>query len=212
MPERGIFEVYNKEVGRDDAGLSLSQRGFKIVKFERVPLPTNLDVFDSSNKNVIEFVKFAEEFAERAAIISTKTNTDDRSIYTSPDGRFVIHYVDVIIGEDGEPRRTSMRVNNKTGEMEISKKFVTRYTIPERIAILLHEFSHFYLNKDHKDEFEADLNALMIYCGLGYPRKQGGTAWYKVFYRSPSELNIKRMQQIMEFLMTFDKKNFKIVK
>ena len=95
--------------------------------------------------------------------------------------------------------------------MELAKKYVVKYTIPERIAILLHEFSHFYLNKVHSDEFEADSNALMIYCALGFPRKEGGTAFYKVFYRTPSDLNIERMNKIMALLKNFDRTDFKII-
>ena len=105
-----------------------------------------------------------------------------------------------------------MRVNNRTGVMELAKKFVSKYTIPERVVILLHEFSHFYLNKNHKDEFEADRNALMVYCGLGYPRKQAGTAWYRVFYRSDTNLNRARMKKIIDFLQSFDSTSFKILK
>jgi hypothetical protein len=34
------------------------------------------------------------------------------------------------------------------------------------MAILLHEYSHFYVNQDINNESEADLNGLLIYLGL----------------------------------------------
>lgn len=207
-PKGGKIKIWNADVpkGQD------TSVGFKVVGIKKVPLTTNLDVFDSKNKTLIQFVKFVEEFAECASYISTSTPMQDRSIYKSDDGKFEIHYVDEILDENGKPRQTSMRVNNKTGVMELAKKYVVKYTIPERIAILLHEFAHFYVNKVSSDEFEADMNALMIYCGLGYPRKEGSTAFHKVFYRSPHNLNVERMKKINAFLENFDRTNFKYVK
>lgn len=206
-PKVGYLRVWNAGAkNKSDA-----QRGFKVVGVKKEALTTNMNIFDSKNQTLIDFLKFAERFAECATYISTKTPTSDRSVYTSHDGKFVIEYVDEIFGKNGEPRQTSMRVNNKTGVMQLAKKHVVKYTVPERMAILLHEFSHFYLNKVHSDEFEADMNALLIYCGLGYPRKEGGTAWHKVFFRSPSDLNVERMKRTYNFLKNFDRTDFKII-
>lgn len=209
VPEKGYLEIYNRKAGKNS---EYANSGFKVVGIQRVELPVNLNVFDSNNQNVTDFIQFAKDFAERASYISTKTNSADRSIYKSKDGKFQIHYVDEIIGKDGKPRKTSMRIHNKLGIIECAKKYLMQYTIPERIAILLHEFSHFYMNKNHKDEFEADKNALLIYCGLGFPRKQGASAFFKVFYRTPSKLNLERNKKIMSFVKNFDKTKFKIVK
>jgi hypothetical protein len=46
-----------------------------------------------------------------------------------------------------------------------------------RFAILCHEFSHFYVNDNMDDESEADINGLLIYLGLGYPRIEGYQAF-----------------------------------
>jgi hypothetical protein len=207
-PKNGYIRIWNAEAKTAKG----KESGFELEDIKRVKLSSNLNIAESKNENLKNFLKFAEEFSECASYLSTQTPEDDRSIYKSDDGKFEIHYVDEIIGNDGEPRRTSMRVNNRTGVMELAKKYVVRYTVPERIAILLHEFSHFYLNKVHSDEFEADMNALMIYCALGFPRKEGGTAFYKVFYRTPSNLNVERMKKIMALLKNFDRTDFKIIK
>jgi len=206
-PSKGYISIWNASE-KDERN---RDTGFAILGIKKQALEVNPSIYNSKNQNLKNFVKFAEEFAETASYLSTNTPTQNRSIYKSDDGKFCIHYVDEIIGDDGQPRRTSMRVNNRTGVMEVAKKYVTRYTIPERMAILLHEFSHFYLNKVHSDEFEADMNALMVYCGLGFPRQEGGTAFYKVFYRTPSDMNIERMKKIMNFLKNYDRLNFKIL-
>ena len=207
-PQKGYLSIWNADA-TDSAG---QNAGFEIVAINKLPLEVNPSIYNSKNQNLKNFVEFAKEFSESASYLSTRTPTQNRSIYKSDDGKFCIHYVDEIIGDDGKPRRTSMRVNNRSGMMEVAKKYILRYTIPERMAILLHEFSHFYLNKVHSDEFEADLNALMVYCGLGFPRQEGGTAFYKVFYRTPSDMNMERMKKIMNFLKNYDRLNFKILK
>ena len=77
-----------------------------------------------------------------------------------------------------------------------------------RMAILLHEFAHFYLNKNIDDETEADLNGLLIYLGLGYPRIEGYEAFLQVFEGSPTAENKKRYDVINEFIQNFEKKKF----
>ena len=200
-PEKGLLKIFDVKHPEDEEDIEL-------ISCKQLPLTVNYDVFDSNNENTKQFIQFAEDFAERASYISARRPSKDRSIYTSNDGKFVVHYVNEIVDDSGKVLRTSMRVNNRTGVMEIAKKYVLTYTIPERIAILLHEFSHFYINDNHADEFEADRNALKIYCGLGYPRKEGLTAFYKVFYRTPSDLNVARMKEIKNFLQTFDSKKY----
>ena len=52
-----------------------------------------------------------------------------------------------------------------------------------RMAILLHEFSHFYLNDRMEDETEADLNGLLIYLALGYPRIEAYQSFFNNIQR-----------------------------
>ena len=121
-PKVGYIRIWNA----DAKGKVSGEKGFRVIGIKKEPLTTNLNVFDSSNQTLKDFLRFAERFSECASYISTKTPTSDRSIYTSHDGKFVIEYVDVIIGEDGKPRNTSMRVNNKTGVMQLAKKWVLK--------------------------------------------------------------------------------------
>ena len=77
-----------------------------------------------------------------------------------------------------------------------------------RMAILLHEYSHFYVNKDINDESEADLNGLLIYLGLGYPRFEGHEAFLKTFINTPTEMNKVRYDKIKAFIDDFEKHNY----
>lgn len=72
-----------------------------------------------------------------------------------------------------------------------------------RMAILLHEFSHYYLNSDIADEVEADLNALTIYLGLGYPIKEAYAAFGETFIGAPSQLNKNRYDIINTFIRDY---------
>ena len=79
-----------------------------------------------------------------------------------------------------------------------------------RFAILCHEFSHFYVNEDMTDETEADINGLLIYLGLGYPRIEALEAFYEVFDNYPSEENKRRSDKIINFIDNFEKNNIVI--
>jgi hypothetical protein len=79
-----------------------------------------------------------------------------------------------------------------------------------RMAILLHEFAHFYLNENIEDEIEADLNGLLIYLGLGYPRIDGYEAFLQVFEGTPSEQNVVRYDVINKFIQDFENKKYVI--
>lgn len=81
-------------------------------------------------------------------------------------------------------------------------------TVPMRMAILLHEFSHYYVNDDMANEIEADLNGLLIYLGLGYPRIEAHEAFLKVFISTPSEQNKLRYDRLSKFINEFEKNNY----
>ena len=74
-------------------------------------------------------------------------------------------------------------------------------SIPMRMAILCHEFSHFYLNEVQKDEIEADLNALTMYLGMGYPVIEAHKAFLKTFHNSPSKVNKERYTYLKKFIV-----------
>ena len=78
--------------------------------------------------------------------------------------------------------------------------------MPKRMAILLHEYSHPYVNLNPDDESEADLNGLTIYLGLGYPRIDGAEAWCDVFDNSDTDANFERLMIIDAYINDFESK------
>jgi len=105
---------------------------------------------------------------------------------------------------------TPARISNQTGRMEISQKAFRDMSIPMRMAILCHEFSHFYLNEVQHDEIEADLNALTIYMGIGYPVIEAHKAFLETFHKSPSDVNKERYVYLKTFIDNFDKLKYDI--
>ena len=172
----------------------------KVVSIEKKKLNQFSNCFNSPK--VASFVKFAQEFCEQASVLSEGT-------YFSNDKKYRIDYMNVI-KHQGREIKTPARISNTTGRMEISKKHFTSYTVPMRMAILLHEFSHFNLNVVQKDEIEADLNSLKIYLGLNYPVIEAHASFLNVFKGTPSEQNKERYQYIKAFIDNFEELKYRI--
>lgn len=195
-PKRAVIDVIS------EAELNGGQdKNYKVVDAKVLPLKRKLTSFNHANPTIQKFVKFAEQFSAKAGYISAKG-----SIYTSDDGKFRIDYLDDITDEAGNSIKTPARISRKEGIIEVSKVKFIKYTIPMRMAILLHEFSHFYLNTDMANETEADLNGLIIYLGLGYPRIDAYNVFTQVFSTSANELNANRMKIIDDFIRNFEEK------
>jgi len=190
-PESITTEIFNTANG--------SGAGISIVEKEYLPLTMNINNFDKGNKDIIRFVKFAEDFSYRAGYLAHGT-------YASSCGKFKINYTDVIRQRDDETKvmTTPARVNQGTKIMDISSKYFKDYTIAGRMAILLHEFSHVFLNKVMDSEFEADLNAARIYLALGYPRVELYNSWINVFYNADTPGNRQRWEELKTYVENFD--------
>ena len=156
-----------------------------------------------SGKKVSSFLKFAMQFSENAGILAAGR-------YVSDNKKYTIDYLREIVHEDGRVLSTPARISNSTGRMEISKKAFSKMTIPMRMAILCHEFSHFYLNEVQRDEIEADLNALTLYLGLGYPIIEAHKAFLETFENTPTKMNKERYVYLKTFIDNFDKLKHKI--
>ena len=188
--------VYNEANGNLQEGKDDS---FEVESITKEQLNKKLDVIDFSNEYVKSFVNFATRFCYNAGSLPSGT-------YVSDDKRFIIKYLP-IIQEDGVEQTTPARIDIDNGIIEISKKQFVEYTIPNRMAILLHEFSHVYLNDNVDDEVEADLNGLLIYLGLGYPRIEAFEVFAKTFMNAPSDLNKHRFDTIKNFIDNFETHN-----
>lgn len=201
-PKTAIIIIFNDRT-KNNEGFSL--KPYKnttgdVLPFEILPLNTQISAFDFSNQKLASFLAFAQDFCDKAGYLST-------GYYLSPDGIYHIKYDDIIRSiATGKELNTPARINSKTGLIQISKSAFSKYTIPGRFAILLHEFAHFYSNKDMKDEIEADFHAATIYLGLGYPRVEILNVFANVFDGADHEYNRLRFDKMKEFIMSFDDK------
>jgi hypothetical protein len=195
-PKTALISIYNEANGNLQQG---QDNTFEVDSITKESLDKKLDVIDFSNPHVRSFVNFATRFSYNAGSLPSGT-------YTSDDKKFVIKYLPVI-EDNGVEQTTPARIDIDNGIIEISKKQFLDFTVPNRIAILLHEFSHVYLNDNVDDEVEADLNGLLIYLGLGYPRIEAFEVFAKTFLNAPSDLNKMRYDKIKNFIDNFEKYN-----
>ena len=193
-----IVKSENQMDGRPDDSYS-------VMDLELVPLKRKLTAFNSANNTIQNYIQFCQEFCAKAGYISA-----GNSIYTSNDGKFRIDYLDDIKDANGKSLNTPARISRNEGIIEVSKDKFKKYTIPMRMAILLHEFSHYYLNTDIANETEADLNGLLIYLGLGYPRIDAYNVFSQVFITAPNSVNTNRMKIIDKFIRNFEEKHYEM--
>jgi len=193
-----IISVYDDKKGntRQD-----QEKNIRVVAVDKTPLQKRIDVVDIHNPTIAYFVDFAQRFCFNAPYLEANKS------YQSDNGRFMIEYLPSIIDSKGRELTTPARISRLTGRIQVSKKQFEKFTVPMRFAILCHEFSHFYVNEDMTDETEADINGLLIYLGLGYPRIEALEAFYEVFDNYPSEENKRRSDKIRNFIDNFEKNN-----
>jgi len=163
-----------------------------IEDIEVMTLPTDMSNPLFNERDVMSFIDFAEEFSYNASVIEPNAS------YHSDDDKYEIKYVPDITEDNGKSLDTPARISQHSGLIEVSQKDFLRYTIPMRLAILLHEFSHYYVNKNMEDEVEADRNSLILYMGLGYPRIDAYNVYLDVFENTPSELNKERYEELQK--------------
>lgn len=193
-----IISVYDDKKGntRQD-----QEKNIRVVAVDKTPLQKRIDVVDIHNPTIAYFVDFAQRFCYNAPYLEANKS------YQSDNGGFMIEYLPSIIDSKGRELTTPARISRLTGRIQVSKKQFEKFTVPMRFAILCHEFSHFYVNEDMTDETEADINGLLIYLGLGYPRIEALEAFYEVFDNYPSEENKRRSDKIRNFIDNFEKNN-----
>jgi hypothetical protein len=157
-----------------------------------------------------EFLKLAVSFSQVCGF----TNASPKGrIYTNDDNTFNIRYFDIIRdGKSGNILNTPARIGHNTGIIEVAKAKFDKYTIPMRMMILLHEFSHKYRNPkiglEISNEIGADINALYIYLGLGFSKIDAICVYANVFLRAQTQGNIARMRKIMDYINKFENQDY----
>lgn len=186
---------------------------FTITKFAKMPLPRQMGVVDMKDPKIKNFVSFAQRFCFNASVLPVNKPGENykstpgllsRMFSTKQDHDFRIWYNPIIVDENGQQQLTPARIDIDTKVIEASKMRLIDMTVPTRFCIFCHEFSHLYMNEDMYDELEADLNGLVIYLGLGYPRFEAAETFLNIFYQSPSDENMERWSHIENFINNFE--------
>jgi len=201
-PKAALIRIYNTNVGDLEAK---QDNSFVIEKLDDESLeqcPVRM------KKDTQSFVEFAQLFSENASQLSAGTKKP--SIYRSNDGKFQFDYYNQIFDKRTSSYVTTpARIGHTSGVIDVSKKDFINYTVPMRMIILLHEYSHKYLNPEINKpiayETGADINALNIYLSLGYPPTEAYYAFLHVFKDANNEDNAKRMVIIDDFIKKFTK-------
>jgi hypothetical protein len=203
-PYESLVSIYNEKNGNLKKGEDAS---FKVIKVDARPLERKMDCVDWTNPKIRDFVGFAQQFSNNAGILSAGKYPNG-STYISDEGNFRIDYFDIITSKAGLPIPTPARISQTKGIIQVSKKHFKDFTVPMRMAILLHEFSHFYLNDKIEDETEADLNGLLIYLALGYPRIEAYQSFLTTFKDTPTQQNKERYEILHQFITNFERNKF----
>ena len=186
--------IFNARNGNQKKG---EDNSFEVVKVVKEDLQVTLHKTKMDTMLVRNFVAFAQKFAYNAGWVAAPRD------YVSTAGSFKIEYLPYIINSKGERMVTPARVSTKNGRIQVSQEAFVKMTIPMRMAILLHEFSHYYLNSNIANETEADLNGLTIYLGLGYPIREAYEAFGKTFIGYPTPQNKQRYDIIDKFIKEY---------
>jgi hypothetical protein len=199
-PAYTVLNVFNTAVGNFPVGQDTS---FEIVKCEPKALDTRPIPL---SKRDLDFIKFAQEFSSNASALSAGDMKPH--IYRSDDGKFHFDYYNKIRDrKTGRVMNTPARIGHNTGIIEISKSDFFKYTVPMRMIILLHEYSHKYKNPENGNpigyESGADINGLNMYLSLGYPEIEAHQAFLFVFNGANSKGNHKRYLIIKDFIHKF---------
>lgn len=195
-PKVAEVQVFNEAIGNFP---EKQETSFELVGpgIERLPLVKKMDVVDMGNPDVYDFVRFAQQFCYNAGVMDT-------GMYQNRKRNLKINYMPSIFQRDGKESATPARINEKTKIIDVSQRIFLPFTVPMRFAILCHEFAHCYLNMDKYSETEADLQGLLIYLGLGYPRIEAYQAFLETFIGTPSEQNKKRYNTVNRFITDFE--------
>tara|TARA_R110000751_G_scaffold36021_2_gene88244 strand:- start:215 stop:1003 length:789 start_codon:yes stop_codon:yes gene_type:complete len=157
-----------------------------------------------------DFLSLAIPFAQ---VCGFETATGNGRLFTTNDKKYQIKFFDIIRDyKSGKPLNTPARIGHSTGRIEIAKVKFDKYTVPMRMAILLHEYSHVFRNPkiglEIQNEVGADINALYIYLGLGFSKIDAICVYANVFLKAQTKGNIERMRKIMDYIAKFENGDF----
>lgn len=204
MPQCGIkteILIYNDNVGIIPNGMDTT---FKITGQNKLPLEQDIISMIDLTRSERSFIRFAQQFAYNSSVMQC-------GVYKSDDEKFTIQLLDEIVDENGDVIPTSFRISVDDGTIQASKSMIKNYTVPITFLLLMHEYSHYYINQDIDNELEADLNALNIYLGLGYPYIDAIWALALTFEGNKTSQNEQRWEYCNKYIDDYysDKSKYK---
>ncbi len=208
VPNDLAINVFNTKNGNYTNN---EDKTFAITKYTASPLlvsPFDMTADDAA------FIKFAQHFCDNASILTASIKYPDGrvlpSVYRSNNYQFTIDYYDQIVDRNsGKVVNTPARIGHNSGVIEVSKDCFLKYSIPMRMIILLHEYSHKWKNPKNgrKINYEtgADIAALYMYLSLGYSEMEAHQAFLTVFRGANNEVNRHRYLIIKDFIDKYKK-------
>lgn len=208
-PSKIDLYVYNEAVGDLPYGKDTS---FSMTP----PKITKVRVYDAWwDSDMKVFYKLACDFAKTASFLksSSPLNKNGKinnivASYKDDGGRFIICYYDYLVNSDGKSSNSPARVGNVTGIIDVSKRAFVKMSVPERLIVLLHEFSHKFMNPKVglkvNHESGADIQALYVYLGKGWSPYEAQKAFLKVFEKANNQENAKRFALIKNFIKKYE--------
>jgi hypothetical protein len=177
------------------------------VTFIEAPLITYNVWIDSST---MDFLSLAIHFSQVSGFENAAPNG---RLFQTENNEFNIKYFDVIKDTmSGKQMNTPARIGHNSGIIEVAKYKFDTYTIPMRMIILLHEYSHKYKNPkiglEISNEIGADINALYMYLGLGFSKIDAICVFANVFLKAQTKGNVERMRKIMDYIQRFENQEF----
>lgn len=187
----------------------LNSQNLKDKEFEVTLIEGKLNTYNIwLDQDTKDFLKLCIPFSQTCGFEQAGEN--GRII--NAGNQFNIRYFNVIKDQNGSAMNTPARIGHRTGIIEVAKAKFDKYTVPMRVVILLHEFSHKYKNPkmglEISNEIGADINALYIYLGLGFSKIDAICVFANVFLKAQTPANIERMRKIMEYIQKFENQEF----
>jgi hypothetical protein len=196
-------DVVQLKIYREGYNPGVDDHSFNVSELKILPLKTNYLIYELRKTRTRQFLKFAQWFSENASILST-------GVYKEND--FRINYVDDVVDrKTNKKMNTPGRISATNGNIDIARNKFLAYTIPQRMAILLHEYCHVYMNSDMSDEFEADLRMARIMLGAGYPYSDILKVFLVVFWGAKTPQNIERYNRLEKIFEDFQNKRHNYV-
>lgn len=185
---------------------NVQDKDFEVLLIE-APLKTYNIWQDEQTK---DFMPLCVYFSQ---VCGFEPATQNGRLFQSQNKEFTIKFYDIIRDVmSGQVMNTPARIGHKSGIIETAKAKFDSYTIPMRVGILLHEFSHKYKNPkiglEISNEIGADINALYIYLGLGFSKIDIICVFANVFLKAQTKGNIERMRKIMDYIQKFENQQF----